>query len=317
MTEASHQMTSNPLPPGRRRPGSVGVPAGAGGAHRRPGRAGPPGRPAGRGGGPRPRAHPRLPGDPEANAESFFGGWFRTGDRGLLDGGYLRLEGRIKELIIRGGENISPGEVEDALKSHPAVADAACFGIDDDKYGQVVGAAVVLKGEADPAQLRARCRASLADFKVPKVIHVVTRSRAPRPARYSAAVIASRLNGRPAVRFAVLGAGAIGGYVGACLARGGLDVTLIARGAHLAAIALPRDPGAEPGRRLPREPGATDDIAAVSGADVVFLGLKAYSLPPVAAELHRALRPGTAVIAAQNGIPWWYFQGRPGPTAIW
>jgi acyl-CoA synthetase (AMP-forming)/AMP-acid ligase II len=111
--------------------------------------------------------------DPQANAESFFDGWFRTGDRGLLDEGYLRLEGRIKELIIRGGENISPGEVEAVLKAHPAVTDAVCFGIDDEKYGQVVGAAVVLKGEADEVELRARCRGALADFKVPKVIRVV------------------------------------------------------------------------------------------------------------------------------------------------
>jgi acyl-CoA synthetase (AMP-forming)/AMP-acid ligase II len=197
MTEASHQMTSNPLPPGRRRPGSVGVPAGA--EVRivdQAGRdlpAGQPGEVAVRG----PGLTPGYRGDPEANAESFFGGWFRTGDRGLLEDGYLRLEGRIKELIIRGGENISPGEVEDALKTHPAVADAACFGIDDDKYGQVVGAAVVLKGEADPAQLRARCRASLADFKVPKVIHVVNEIPRTPTGKIRRSVIASRLNGPP------------------------------------------------------------------------------------------------------------------------
>ncbi|HUZ34696.1 MAG TPA: 2-dehydropantoate 2-reductase [Streptosporangiaceae bacterium] len=115
------------------------------------------------------------------------------------------------------------------------------------------------------------------------------------------------------MKFAVLGAGAIGGYVGACLARAGSDVTLIARGAHLAAI---RERGlqvqAEGGDFVVR-PQATDDIAAVGGADVVFCGLKAYSLPEVAATLQRALRPGTSVIAAQNGIPWWYFQGRAGP----
>ena len=115
------------------------------------------------------------------------------------------------------------------------------------------------------------------------------------------------------MKFAVLGAGAIGGYVGACLARAGSDVTLIARGAHLAAI---RERGlqvqAEGGDFVVR-PQATDDIAAVAGADVVFCGLKAYSLPEVAATLQRALRPGTSVIAAQNGIPWWYFQGRAGP----
>lgn len=173
MTEASHQMTSNPLPPRQHRPGSVGIPAGA--QVRivdKTGRdvpAGHIGEVAVRG----PGLTPGYLNDPQANAESFFDGWFRTGDRGLLDEGYLRLQGRIKELIIRGGENISPGEVEAVLKAHPAVADAVCFGIEDEKYGQVVGAAVVLKGEADRAELRAACRESLADFKVPKVIHVV------------------------------------------------------------------------------------------------------------------------------------------------
>ena len=196
MTEASHQMTSNPLPPGRHLPGSVGVPAGA--EVRivdQAGRdlpAGQPGEVAVRG----PGLTPGYLGDPEANAESFFDGWFRTGDRGLLEDGHLRLEGRIKELIIRGGENISPGEVEDALKAHPAVSDAVCFGIDDDKYGQVVGAAVVLKGEADPAQLRARCRASLADFKVPKVIHVVNEIPRTPTGKIQRSRIASRLTGR-------------------------------------------------------------------------------------------------------------------------
>jgi oxalate---CoA ligase len=196
MTEASHQMTSNPLPPGRHLPGSVGVPAGA--EVRivdQAGRdlpAGRPGEVAVRG----PGLTPGYLGDAEANAESFFDGWFRTGDRGRLEDGYLRLEGRIKELIIRGGENISPGEVEDALKAHPAVADAVCFGIADDKYGQVVGAAVVLRGEADPAQLRASCRASLADFKVPKVIHVVNEIPRTPTGKVQRSLIASRLNGR-------------------------------------------------------------------------------------------------------------------------
>ena len=196
MTEASHQMTSNPLPPGRHLPGSVGVPAGAEvrivGKAGRDLPAGQPGEVAVRG----PGLTPGYLGDAEANAESFFDGWFRTGDRGLLEDGYLRLEGRIKELIIRGGENISPGEVEDALKAHPAVADAVCFGIADDKYGQVVGAAVVLRGEADPAQLRASCRASLADFKVPKVIHVVNEIPRTPTGKVQRSLIASRLNGR-------------------------------------------------------------------------------------------------------------------------
>jgi acyl-CoA synthetase (AMP-forming)/AMP-acid ligase II len=154
--------------------------------------AGQPGEVAVRG----PGLTPGYLGDAEANAESFFDGWFRTGDRGRLEDGYLRLEGRIKELIIRGGENISPGEVEDALKAHPAVTDAACFGIADDKYGQVVGAAVVLRAEADPAQLRASCRASLADFKVPKVIHVVNEIPRTPTGKVQRSLIASRLNGR-------------------------------------------------------------------------------------------------------------------------
>ena len=115
------------------------------------------------------------------------------------------------------------------------------------------------------------------------------------------------------MRFAVLGAGAIGGYVGACLARAGLDVTLIARGAHLAAMRSRGLRVLSPDGGFLAHPRATDDIAAVAAADVVFLGLKAYSLPQVAPALRRALRPGTAVMAAQNGIPWWYFQGRLGP----
>jgi acyl-CoA synthetase (AMP-forming)/AMP-acid ligase II len=173
MTEMSHQMTSNPLPPRRHQGGSVGIPAGAQvrivDAAGRDVPAGRPGEVAVRG----PGLTPGYLNDPQANAESFFGGWFRTGDSGQLKDGYLWLEGRIKELIIRGGENISPGEVEAVLKAHPAVADAVCFGIDDEKYGQVVGAAVVLKGQADRAQLRESCRESLADFKIPKVIHIV------------------------------------------------------------------------------------------------------------------------------------------------
>ncbi len=115
------------------------------------------------------------------------------------------------------------------------------------------------------------------------------------------------------MRLAVVGAGAIGGYVGACLARGGCEVTLIARRAHLEAI---RDHGIRvlgaDGNFLVH-PRATDDIGAVTDADVVFLGLKAYSLPEVADALHHALRPGVPVIAGQNGIPWWYFQRQPGP----
>ena len=174
MTEASHQMTSNPLPPLPQRPGSVGIPAGA--DVRIADEAGQD-LPAGRTGEIMVRGPGVTPGyrnNPEANAEAFLDGWFRTGDRGLFEDGYLRIEGRIKELIIRGGENISPAEVEAVLKAHPAVADAVCFGLDDEKYGQVVGAAVVLRGEADSAELRRKCQESLAGYKVPKVIRFVS-----------------------------------------------------------------------------------------------------------------------------------------------
>jgi 2-dehydropantoate 2-reductase len=117
------------------------------------------------------------------------------------------------------------------------------------------------------------------------------------------------------MRFAVLGAGAIGAYVGAALARGGSDVTLIARGAHLQAM---REHGVRvlsPRGDFHAQPKATDDIDAVGDADVVFVALKAYSLPELAPRLGRALGPGATVIPAQNGIPWWYFQSHPGPLA--
>ncbi len=117
------------------------------------------------------------------------------------------------------------------------------------------------------------------------------------------------------MRFAVVGAGAIGAYVGASLARGGADVTLIARGPHLQAM---RDRGVRvmsPRGDFTVPVGATDDLGAVSDADVVFIALKAYSLPEVAPRLGTLLADGAATIWAQNGIPWWYFQSHPGPMA--
>ena len=174
MTEASHQMASNPLPPRERKPGSVGVPTGveirivdpAGGTVA-PGAAG--------------EVAIKGPGvtdgylaNPEANASSFFDGWFRTGDRGSLDdAGYLRLEGRLKEMILRGGENISPYEIEEVLLAHPAVTDAICFGIDDEKYGERVGAAVAVSESVEPVELIGYCRERMAAFKVPEVVHIL------------------------------------------------------------------------------------------------------------------------------------------------
>jgi 2-dehydropantoate 2-reductase len=113
------------------------------------------------------------------------------------------------------------------------------------------------------------------------------------------------------MRFAVLGAGAIGAYVGAALARGGADVTLIARGPHMTAM---RENGVRvlsPRGDFTAHPPVTDDLAVVADADVVFVALKAYSLPEIAPRLGALLSPGAAAIWAQNGIPWWYFQSLP------
>ena len=118
------------------------------------------------------------------------------------------------------------------------------------------------------------------------------------------------------MRFAVLGAGAIGAYVGAALARGGADVTLIARGPHLEAM---RDRGVRvisPRGDFAARPLVTDDISAVTGADVVFVALKAYSLPEIAPRLGALLSAGAATVWAQNGIPWWYHQSDPAGTKV-
>lgn len=115
------------------------------------------------------------------------------------------------------------------------------------------------------------------------------------------------------MKYAVLGAGAIGGYVGAMLARGGEDVTLIARGPHLAAMNAGGLRILSSRGDVIAHPRATDDIAAVGDADVVFVALKAYSLPSIAPRLAEVLKPGAATIWAQNGIPWWYFHGHPAP----
>jgi 2-dehydropantoate 2-reductase len=115
------------------------------------------------------------------------------------------------------------------------------------------------------------------------------------------------------VRFAVLGAGAIGAYVGAALARGGADVTLIARGDHLQAMAEHGVRVHSPRGDFEAHPAATSEITAIADADVVVLGVKAYSLPALAPRIGELLRPDAVVVAAQNGIPWWYFQRHGGP----
>jgi acyl-CoA synthetase (AMP-forming)/AMP-acid ligase II len=174
MTEASHQMSSNPLPPAPRFAGSVGPGSGvelaivdeAGAALR----TGTSGEVVIRG----PNVMSGYENNPQANAAAFVNGWFRTGDVGTLDAaGYLRLIGRIKELINRGGEKIAPREIDEVLESHPAVKEAVAFGVPHPTWGEEVAAAVVLVAPATEKELIAYSRERLADFKVPKRLHIV------------------------------------------------------------------------------------------------------------------------------------------------
>lgn len=176
MTEAAHQMTSNPLPPRHRKAGSVGVGIGLRvsildkeGHHL----------------GTEQRGEVAIQGanvfsgydnNPEANARAFTHGWFRTGDEGWLDSdSYLHLSGRIKDIIIRGGENVAPHEVDGVLLRHPAVSAAVTFGLSHPTLGEEVAAAVVLHEAhgATETTLIKHCRESLAEFKCPKKIYLV------------------------------------------------------------------------------------------------------------------------------------------------
>jgi len=172
MTEATHQMASNPLR-GVRKPGSVGLAAGPEIAVMDEA-----GRLLGRGA----TGEVVIRGDnvtrgyennPKANAEAFVDGWFRTGDQGVIDAeGYLTLTGRLKEIINRGGEKISPREVDEALMDHPAVLQAIAFSVPHDKLGEDVAAAVVLRegATATEQELRAFLSKRLAAFKTPRTI---------------------------------------------------------------------------------------------------------------------------------------------------
>jgi len=176
MTEAAHQMTSNPLPPRHRKAGSVGVGTGLRisimdkecnhlGISQR-------GEIVIQGA----NVFKGYENDPEANARSFVNGWFRTGDQGMLDEDcYLHLTGRIKDIIIRGGENIAPHEVDEILLRHPAVAAAVTFGHAHPTLGEEVAAAVVLHEPhgATESALMKHCRESLAEYKCPKKIYLV------------------------------------------------------------------------------------------------------------------------------------------------
>jgi len=173
MTEAAHQMASNLLPPGARKAGSVGVAAGPeveimgeDGTILERGQVG----------------EIVIRGDnvtkgyeanEKANAEAFTDGWFRTGDQGQFDAdGYLSITGRLKEIINRGGEKISPREVDEILLDHPAIDQAVTFALPHDKLGEEVAAAIVLKEgqEASETEIREFAAGQLADFKVPRKI---------------------------------------------------------------------------------------------------------------------------------------------------
>lgn len=175
MTEAAHQMTSNPLPPAKRQPGSVGIGQGVDvkildddGKEV----------PHGSEGEICIRGENVTKGylnNPEANRTSFTKtGYFRTGDQGKKDAdGYVFITGRIKELINKGGEKISPIELDNILAQHPAISEAVCFAIADDLYGQDVGVAVVLKEgkELGKDELKKWVAERVAKFKIPKKIY--------------------------------------------------------------------------------------------------------------------------------------------------
>jgi len=173
MTEAAHQMTSNGLPPARRKPGSVGLPAGPqvtildDKGTILP--AGEKGEIAVRGA----NIHDGYLNNPAANATAFSDGWFRTGDQGLIDeDGDLKITGRLKEIINRGGEKISPLEVDNVLLDHPLVAQAVTFAVPHAMLGEEVGAAIVLTegATADAEQIRDFARSRIVEFKVPRHI---------------------------------------------------------------------------------------------------------------------------------------------------
>jgi thioesterase domain-containing protein/acyl carrier protein len=176
MTEASHQMTSNPLPPGQRKPGSVGVPAGPEVAIMdEPGNRLSPGQVGEiviRGA----NVMHGYENNPSANESSFTNGWFRTGDQGYFDtDGYLFIQGRIKEIINRGGEKIAPREVDEVLMDHPAVVQAVTFAVPHPTLGEDVATAVILQAGVTTTEkeLRELAFARLADYKVPSQVVIV------------------------------------------------------------------------------------------------------------------------------------------------
>lgn len=195
MTEASHQMASNPLPPGERRPGTVGVGTGVRlGVMDEAGKLLPQGH-AGEVVIQGPNVIDGYSNNPEANASSFITGWFRTGDQGILDdGGYLSLIGRLKEMINRGGEKIAPREIDDVLMQHPAVGEAVAFGSPHPSLGEEVVAAVVLKQPVSEKELIAFARERLADYKVPRKLYIVDKIPTTATGKVQRRAVASTFN---------------------------------------------------------------------------------------------------------------------------
>jgi len=177
MTEASHQVSSNPLPvDGLNKPSSVGLPTGGEirivGDDRKDVASGGVGEIWIRGA----TVTAGYLNNPEANSAGFVDGWFRSGDLGSRDAdGYLSVRGRLKEIINRGGEKISPGDIEAVLLSNPKVLEAASFGESDAIYGEDVQAAVILRRgvEATEGELRDYCGTKLSAFEVPERIYIV------------------------------------------------------------------------------------------------------------------------------------------------
>ena len=176
MTEATHQMTSNPLPPKKQKPGFVGIPAGPEVCIMdekdkilNQGETG----------------EVCIKGDnvtlgydnnPEANKNSFTKGWFRTGDQGYFDqNGYLKISGRLKEIINKGGEKISPLEVDNVLMDHPLIEQAVCFGYEDKMLGEDIAAAIIVKEgkNCSESDVKNYAEEKLAKFKIPKKIFFV------------------------------------------------------------------------------------------------------------------------------------------------
>lgn len=176
MSETAGVICSNPLPPAVRKPGSVGIPAGPELlVVDRLGEAVPTGQTGEvlvRGA----NVMAGYDGAPADNEQAFFGRWLRTGDEGHLDDdGYLVLTGRLKELINRGGEKISPNEIDRAVLAHPGIADAATFAVTHDSLGEDVAVAVVLKPGTTLAagELVRFLEERLAYFKVPRLVYFV------------------------------------------------------------------------------------------------------------------------------------------------